>query len=109
MTGKERYQLYLKSPHWKKWSARRKKNSKKCCICFTKENLHVHHLRYKRWYDVKAKDLKVMCKYCHFLTHDLMKSGEIMFKFEHYAHKVAVIKRAIKKFNEQKLIDRKQS
>ena len=41
----------------------------KCQRCVSVFNLEVHHLRYRKIYNVKLKDLMVLCRYCHSLCH----------------------------------------
>lgn len=67
--------VYLKSDDWKSLRKHKlitKKN--RCCLCgHTSKSNDVHHLKYKRLYDVELKDLRVMCRACHEWTHDLLE------------------------------------
>jgi len=93
-----KYQDYLNSAHWK--NLRSKKYSKKkrsCAICGSSERLEVHHLIYKNLTDVETSDLRVLCHRCHFLAHDLMKAGKIVFKSEGDNSRFATIKYYVKK------------
>ena len=58
---------YYASTHWKNLSRRTREQRQKCELCGTKENLHVHHLRY-RFFREEDKDLQVACKQCHLKT-----------------------------------------
>lgn len=51
----------------KRDSIRRKR--KKCEVCQSKEDLHVHHLTYENLYNEKDEDLILVCKSCHFSIH----------------------------------------
>lgn len=90
------YQEYLKSAHWKKWRTYKIKSKKRCFVCHTTENLHVHHLKYRKLFDITSKDIKVMCKRCHFMTHDFMKVGKIVFTNDKHKHKMDVIIRILR-------------
>lgn len=70
------YQNYLQSEHWKelkklKWI----RSKKRCAVCDITKGLDVHHLKYKNLYDVGTNHLRLLCRRCHFLLHDLMKAG----------------------------------
>lgn len=77
------YQEYLKSDHWQYWRNRKKKDGF-CVVCKKKNNLEVHHLKYSDLYDITNKDLVVLCRRCHQLTHDMMQAGELKFKKGEY-------------------------
>ena len=79
--NKEQYREYLKSDDWKQKRSRKwEKSSKRCAICGSVENLDTHHLNYKNLFDVTNGDLKLFCRRCHYLAHDLMSQGKIKFK-----------------------------
>lgn len=69
------YTKYLNSDYWKKRKVEFKsKTYKRCFVCRSKENLHVHHKRY--WdkngsilFREKHTDLRLLCKTCHFYIH----------------------------------------
>ncbi len=77
--GKRSYQQYLQSDHWKRLRSRKRRKSKNgaCAICGAVGALDTHHLLYRNLYDVKTQDLRLLCRGCHFLGHDLMRSGEL--------------------------------
>lgn len=77
---KELYREYLKSEDWKKKRNKKLCKKRRCWICWEVKNLDVHHLFYKNWYDVENSDLRVLCRRCHYKTHDLMKDWVINFK-----------------------------
>lgn len=67
---RQRYDDYLQSNHWK--SLRKKALSRdghRCAACYSSENLHVHHLRYRHLYDVTKGDLVTLCANCHNKAH----------------------------------------
>lgn len=96
------YQDYLKSPDWqqkRQTKLSRKNNTKKrCAICGSTKDLHTHHLIYRNLYDVQQGDLRLLCKRCHFLAHDLMKKGLIKYKSDNQHHRFTILKGAVKKY-----------
>lgn len=70
---------YLNSKHWEALrSDMAKFRGKKCEFCGSKEDLNLHHLRYKSWYDVEPEDLIWLCNLHHSLIHELGEpKGEI--------------------------------
>lgn len=61
--------VYIKSFHWKKLR-KRKLQEKNCCEhCGSKNNLQVHHIRYKYIFNVTLKDLLTLCVQCHEKEH----------------------------------------
>ena len=91
------YDQYLKSEDWlrKKYLKRLKRNN--CAICNSKKNLDVHHLNYKNLHNVEQSDLRVLCRRCHFLAHDLQKSGKLTFKSTNHHSRFVLLKMAVKK------------
>ncbi len=80
--NKLEYRQYLQSDHWKnlkrrKLQKRGKRGPVGCGICGSRHRLDTHHLRYRNIYDVKLSDLRIICRRCHFLGHDLMRSGKL--------------------------------
>ena len=71
----EDYKKYLQSDYWEKRRvAFKKKTYNRCFICHSKNNLHVHHKRYKRkgksiLYKEKNTDLRLLCADCHLKIH----------------------------------------
>jgi len=67
-----KYYQYIKS---KAWRNRRKQAliaaNFRCEICGSTEDLHVHHLNYKRVGREKKEDLQVLCDQCHKNEHDI--------------------------------------
>ena len=75
------YADYLKSKDWKNKKRRKFRRSQSCAICRETENLHVHHLFYRRRIeDALQSDLRILCEKCHRATHDLIASGEMKLK-----------------------------
>lgn len=89
------YKVYLRSEDWK--YKRKKKNPRRCGICASEKNLDIHHLNYKNLYDVEMSDLRVLCRRCHFLCHDLYKQGKFKFTTNDHNSRWCYIKNAVKK------------
>lgn len=91
------YKDYLKSEDWltKRYLKRLKRNN--CAICNSKDKLDVHHLNYRNLVDVLQSDLRVLCRRCHFLAHDLHKQGKIVFTSTNHHSRFTLIKTAVKK------------
>lgn len=69
---------YLKSDDWKSLrliAIQKNANSGGVCpICARRvESLDVHHLKYRRLFNVTPKDLKAVCRECHDKIHELLK------------------------------------
>lgn len=67
----DRYQRYLKSPHWLKFrDAILMARSYRCEEegCENNRALHVHHLTYKRLGRERPEDVKVYCEFHHSLV-----------------------------------------
>lgn len=72
------YYEYIQSPEWKKkrdvclayWDNR-------CAICFSPDNLHVHHRTYDRLGHEQFTDLIVLCDDCHALYHGKTRMGAV--------------------------------
>ena len=92
------YQEYLKTEHWKKLRAKKRKRKKKrvCAICGYDKNLETHHLAYKNLYDVKSSDLRVLCRGCHSLVHLLMKEKKIVFRKSSHYYRFYYIKKMVR-------------
>ena len=94
---KREYQQYLRSDDWQK--KRDEKNSKlrRCAICASTENIHVHHLNYRNLHDVEQSDLRKLCRRCHFLGHELERRGKIVYRSNNHHSKFGIFKAAVKK------------
>ena len=93
------YTEYLKTKDWKdKRDIKYSKAHKRCAICGESRNLDLHHLNYKDLYSVETTDLRVLCRRCHNISHDLMKNGKIVFSSESHHSRFAVIKYQVKMF-----------
>lgn len=71
------YHEYLKSDDWKRKSESRKKvDNCECVICGSKENLRVHHIKYRPVFsDTKVKsELITLCENCHEEYHEREKA-----------------------------------
>lgn len=67
------YQDFLKTPFWKKLTARKKRLvGGKCEACGIRRQLQSHHVRYpQNWFDTELSDLKVLCDGCHKSAHGI--------------------------------------
>lgn len=91
------YKDYLKTIDWKNLRDEAIRRKKKCFVCKSKDDLVVHHLRYRNLTDVSmAKDLKVMCHRCHKLLHELKGNGTIYFKSDDHRHAMGEIRKLLK-------------
>lgn len=95
------YKQYLSGSDWinKRVTKLERKNGEKrrCAICSSKTNLDVHHLNYRNLYDVEQSDLRVLCRRCHFLAHNLHKRGAFRFTSENQHSRFERIKAAVKR------------
>ena len=75
------YTKYLLS---KKWKEKREEAfayyGKKCDVCGTTENLHVHHKTYVRFKKEIMEDLQVLCSFHHMELHDNLKKQRKQIK-----------------------------
>lgn len=76
-TWRQKYEVYLASGHWRALRrARLAIAGYKCEACGSDGNgksLHVHHLRYGDFYDVRVDELRALCEPCHALEHEQPK------------------------------------
>lgn len=70
---KDAYAFYRKSSHWKKLRRKKLKEVNFCEMCHSRSMLQVHHLEYKRWFDVELTDLMTLCRECHKNVHGIDK------------------------------------
>lgn len=65
---------YLKSEHWQTLRVAKLASVDACCYCCGKRNLDndVHHLHYRKLWDVTLDDLLVLCRRCHDGTHAIL-------------------------------------
>jgi hypothetical protein len=97
MNPKQHYINYLNSAHWQQLKTEKcQKTPKRCAICASTKNIHLHHLLYKDLVDVTTQDLRWLCKRCHFLAHDLVKQGVIKFTSTDHNSRFALIKNYVK-------------
>ena len=96
-TRRRQYQDYLKSEDWLTKRYLKRLKAKKCAICAAKQNLDVHHLNYRNLVDNSMADLRVLCRRCHFLAHDLHRAGKIRFTSDTHHSRFTLIKNAVKK------------
>ena len=74
--------VYLKSPEWQNIQLEALILQKyQCRLCGAKDiPLDVHHLQYRHLWDVKRKDLKILCRDCHEKVHRLMAKYKLLKK-----------------------------
>lgn len=75
---------YLKSPEWEHLRNQVLEESQFTCeVCRVQSHaMDVHHLRYKRLYDVTKADLRSVCRGCHDKVHALLKKYPKLKKLE---------------------------
>src|SRR3990167_2957622 len=91
------YQDYLKSSDWEDKKSKKYSKLRRCAICGDKENLDIHHLNYKNLTDCEQSDLRILCRRCHFTTHNLYKACVFHFRNTNHHSRFAIIKNAVKK------------
>lgn len=97
--GQKRYQEYLKSDHWKDLNERKRSiANKRCAICGFTGSTDNHHLTYRDWYSVSTSDLRLLCRRCHRVTHELINSGQLRFKSDSHHSRFALTKIAVAKY-----------
>lgn len=95
------YHKYINSPAW---FLKRKEalsyHGAKCKSCGSREHLDVHHLTYERFGHEFMKDLTILCRSCHELTHEKLDDVKNWrpkpYKFGHNGNKKVKAKRAKK-------------
>lgn len=73
---RKNYTKYLQSKHWQRVKERymKSKRPKRCYLCGTTENLHLHHRTYKRLGQEYLRDLTMLCAKCHSEIHVVLKN-----------------------------------
>lgn len=65
--------VYLRSEDWKNLRiAMLHSANNKCEACSTSRSLDVHHINYRKLYDVSPEDLVVLCRDCHNKAHEIL-------------------------------------
>jgi 5-methylcytosine-specific restriction endonuclease McrA len=60
------YTEYLETPHWKKYAGTNKEFwDWKCALCYSPDNLQVHHRTYERLHEERLTDCITLCRRCH--------------------------------------------
>lgn len=98
----EAYRRYLQSQDWREKRAmkHRRHGGKRdrCAICGTPDRLDVHHLSYEKdLTTVEQKDLRILCRQCHDVAHELINSGAIRFPNRNHHSRFVITKEAVKK------------
>lgn len=79
----QQYRQYLQSEDWQKKRTRKRKSNDSCAICHAEAGdatLDVHHLIYRNLVDVTMADLRVLCRRCHDVAHDLLREGRLVYR-----------------------------
>jgi hypothetical protein len=79
-----KYTDYLKTEHWdkkKKQHYKKARQRRKCFVCGSEDNLHVHHNTYENLNKEKLQDLVTLCKDHHFEVHDISKELKISYRY----------------------------
>lgn len=92
------YREYLGSEEWKKKRGEKLKNKKNCSICWSCDNIDIHHLTYKNIFNEPTTDLRRLCRSCHQLTHKLFNEWKIKFTSDSHHSRFAIIKYQVKKY-----------
>ena len=69
--GFRKYEDYLKSPHWKLFSACEKRRT--CYCCGRRGRLQLHHVTYDRLGRERPGDVVTLCGRCHKACHVLIR------------------------------------
>jgi len=80
--NKQEYKEYLQSDHWRQLrnAKRRKRRVVRCSI-----------------YDARTSDLRLLCRRCHFLAHDLMRTGKLKITSTSHHGMFSQLKYGVKK------------
>lgn len=79
INGRHFYRFkYLKSEHWQNLRLEKLVEVDACCFRCGMRDLSndVHHVNYRKLFDVTLADLVVLCRRCHTLMHDVLKAVE---------------------------------
>lgn len=84
LSYKEKYINFLKSPFWKIEREKiLKRFNYKCVLCFSTDNLNIHHISYEDLYCRKpasSQNVVLVCRYHHEQFHKLYKVKNNMIK-----------------------------
>lgn len=89
---KELYSEYLHSDHWATLRAQKLcLTSGKCESCGSNQNIQVHHLKYREWYNCTVDDLIVLCRRCHDIFHEILTRNGTKPQFYNASETIRVI------------------
>lgn len=71
---------YLKSDHWRALRTEKLRKSSGLCAVCGKPGNDLHHIDYKRLFDVTTADLRLLCRPCHDGLHALQRRGLLQFR-----------------------------
>lgn len=87
--GYKSYRAYCLSPWWRLRRERYfKRNPRRCWVCGTRKDIHLHHRSYVRLGKEKDSDLLPLCRTHHRGLHSFMKRKRIPVEKAHLAYKV---------------------
>jgi hypothetical protein len=97
--NKKQYADYLRSEHWKSLRSKKKGSvaAVRCAICGATDQIETHHLQYKNIFDVLTSDLRLLCRECHGVAHEIMRSGELVVTSKSHHGMFCQTKSAVKK------------
>lgn len=89
------YKEYLSSNHWSDVKNRyyASKLPKKCGRCLQKKPCDLHHKTYKRIGEERLTDLILLCRECHYESHQLLYNNKRSHKNLWNIHKLSKKKR----------------
>ena len=65
------YSEYLRTDHWARIRQRTLRYwENRCAICYSQDNLQIHHRTYSRRGHEQDNDVVALCSYCHRLFHE---------------------------------------
>lgn len=80
INGRHFYRFqYLKSDHWQNLRLEKMVEVDAHCLrCGIRDlSNDVHHVRYRKLYDVELSDLIVLCRDCHKIMHEVLEASKI--------------------------------
>ena len=95
------YREYLESDHWKALRIRAMRyHGIACALCgYESRSNDVHHVKYRNLTDCSVRDLRVLCRECHEMTH-AVKTEERKTAFLQWKRTEKVVREARKPRNE---------
>lgn len=80
------YSEYIQSPEWRERAEKvRAEYDNRCYICGSSDNLHVHHISYKRLGNESERDVVCLCRDCHMKVHEIKDAVRDIYGEGQYA------------------------